>query len=183
LLADQPVATGSTAIGTDHFGVGARVIDEVQLLGIKRGLIGLPALPSLGHVWPVPSGAAFLNNVVIAVPDPPAELIADCSWVLLYIERWLKAPAMLDGTLVPRERGTPQGGVISPLLANLFLHYVCDVWLKRVVPGVPFERYADDIICHCRSEREALTLRQVLDRRFAECGLVLHSEKTKVVYC
>jgi group II intron reverse transcriptase/maturase len=108
----------------------------------------------------------------------------DCPWVLLYIERWLKAPAMLeDGTLVRRERGTPQGGVISPLLANLFLHYVFDIWLKRVVPGVPFERYADDIICHCRSEREALALRQVLDRRFAECGLVLHPEKTKVVYC
>jgi RNA-directed DNA polymerase len=108
----------------------------------------------------------------------------DCSWLLLYIERWLKAPAMLDdGTLVPRERGTPQGGVISPLLANLFLHYAFDVWLGRVFPGVPFERYADDIICHCRSEREALTLLKDLNQRFAECGLVLHPEKTRVVYC
>ena len=108
----------------------------------------------------------------------------DCPWVLLYLERWLKAPAMLeDGTLVPRERGTPQGGVISPLLANLFLHYAFDVWLGRAFPGVPFERYADDIICHCRSEREALALLQVLDRRFADCGLVLHPEKTRVVYC
>ncbi len=107
-----------------------------------------------------------------------------CPWVLLYIERWLKAPAMLDdGTLVPRDRGTPQGGVVSPILANLFLHYVFDVWLCRGFPDVPFERYADDIICHCRSEREALKLRQVLDRRFAEYGLVLHPEKTKVVYC
>jgi len=88
-----------------------------------------------------------------------------------------------DGMLVPRERGTPQGGVISPLLANLFLHYAFDVWLKRGFPGVPFERYADDIICHCRSEREALALRQILERRFTECGLVLHPEKTKVVYC
>jgi RNA-directed DNA polymerase len=108
----------------------------------------------------------------------------DCPWVLLYIERWLKAPAMLDdGTLVPRDRGTPQGGVISPLLANLFLHYAFDVWLGRAFPGVPFERYADDIICHCRSEREALMLLQALDRRFAECALVLHPEKTRVVYC
>ena len=108
----------------------------------------------------------------------------DCPWVLLYLERWLRAPAMLeDGTLVPRERGTPQGGVISPLLANLFLHYAFDVWLGRAFPGVPFERYADDIICHCRSEREALALLQVLDRRFADCGLVLHPEKTRVVYC
>ena len=109
---------------------------------------------------------------------------ADCPWVLLYIERWLKAPAMLeDGTLVPRERGTPQGGVISPLLANLFLHYAFDLWLGRAFPGVPFERYADDIICHCRSEREALTLLQAIDRRFADSGLVLHPAKTRVVYC
>jgi RNA-directed DNA polymerase len=107
-----------------------------------------------------------------------------CRWVLLYIERWMKAPAMLeDGTLVQRDRGTPQGGVISPLLANLFLHYAFDKWMGREFPGVPFERYADDAICHCRSEREALALQQALDRRFAECGLVLHPEKTKVVYC
>lgn len=72
-------------------------------------------------------------------------------WVVLYIERWLKAPAMgEDGILVPREQGTPQGGVISPLLANLFLHYAFDLWMHRTFPGVPFERYADDAICHCR---------------------------------
>jgi RNA-directed DNA polymerase len=107
-----------------------------------------------------------------------------CPWVLLYIERWLKAPVMMDdGSLVPRDQGTPQGGVISPLLANLFLHYVFDVWVTRAMPGIPFERYADDIACHCRTEREALALRQVLDRRFSECGLVLHPEKTKLVYC
>lgn len=105
-------------------------------------------------------------------------------WVVLYIERWLKAPAMsADGILVPRERGTPQGGVISPLLANLFLHFAFDLWMRRAFPGVPFERYADDAICHCRSEAEALALRQALDRRFVECGLVLHAEKTKIVYC
>jgi group II intron reverse transcriptase/maturase len=105
-------------------------------------------------------------------------------WVLLYIERWLKAPAMLeDGSLVVRERGTPQGGVISPLLSNLFLHYVFDVWLEHGFPGVLFERYADDIICHCRSEHEAAKLRKVLERRFLQCGLELHAEKTKVVYC
>jgi group II intron reverse transcriptase/maturase len=106
------------------------------------------------------------------------------SWVLLYVERWLKAPAMLeDGRLESRDKGTPQGGVISPLLANLFLHYAFDVWMRRRFRGIPFERYADDIICHCRSEREALTVRKELDRRFAECRLVLHPEKTKVVYC
>ena len=83
----------------------------------------------------------------------------------------------------PRDRGTPQGGVISPLAGQpvpaLRVRYVGGAEF----PGVPFERYADDIICHCRSEREALALRRVLDRRFAECGLVLHPEKTKVVYC
>jgi len=105
-------------------------------------------------------------------------------WVLLYIERWLKTPAMLeDGRHVLRERGTPQGGVISPLLANLFLHYAFDVWIGPRFPGVLFERYADDIICHCHTESEALALRQALDQRFAQCGLALHAEKTKVVYC
>jgi RNA-directed DNA polymerase len=108
----------------------------------------------------------------------------DCGWVLLYVERWLRAPAMLeDGSFVERDKGTPQGGVISPLLANLFLHYVFDVWLGKHFTGVPFERYADDIVCHCRSEQEALRLLQVLERRFADCGLQLHPEKTKLVYC
>lgn len=107
-----------------------------------------------------------------------------CRWVLLYIERWLKAPVrMPDGSLVSTGRGTPQGGVISPLLANLFLHYAFDLWMRREHPHIPFERYADDIICHCVSEAEAQALRQQLDNRLAECGLELHPEKTKIVYC
>ena len=107
-----------------------------------------------------------------------------CVWVLLYIERWLKAPErMEDGSLIARERGTPQGGVISPLLANLFLHYTFDLWMCRKYPEIPFERYADDVICHCRSEEQARTLSASLERRFAECGLTLHPEKTKIVYC
>ncbi len=108
----------------------------------------------------------------------------DCPWVLLYIERWLKAPIqMADGSLVARERGTPQGGVISPILSNLFLHYTFDIWMLRNHPAIPFERYADDVICHCRSEEQARTLRASLETRFAECGLTLHPDKTKVVYC
>jgi RNA-directed DNA polymerase len=108
----------------------------------------------------------------------------DCAWVLLYLERWLKAPAMLEGgELVARERGTPQGGVISPLLANLFLHYAFDAWLGRTMPGVTFERYADDIICHCRSEREARDLWRAVAERFTACGLALHPRKTGLVYC
>ncbi len=109
---------------------------------------------------------------------------ADASWVVLYIERWLKAPAMLEsGEIVARDRGTPQGGVISPLLANLFLHYAFDLWMTRAMPGVMFERYADDIICHCRTEREARALWHAIGERFLACGLSLHPEKTSVVYC
>jgi RNA-directed DNA polymerase len=108
----------------------------------------------------------------------------DCPWVLLYVERWLKAPVQLeDGTLEPRERGTPQGSVISPLLSNLFLHYTFDRWIARNHPDIPFERFADDALCHCVSEAQAKILKEELEKRFAECGLQLHPEKTKIVYC
>ncbi len=108
----------------------------------------------------------------------------DCTWVLLYIERWLKAPVMLeDGTFVAPDRGTPQGGVISPLLANLFLHYAFDQWMDRENPHVPFERYADDIICHCKTEGKARALWKRVQTRLSECGLALHPQKTKIVYC
>ena len=83
----------------------------------------------------------------------------NCAWVLLYIERWLKAPVQMeDGSVVPRTAGTPQGGVISPLLANLFLHYAFDAWMSRNYPHIPFERYADDAICHCKSAEQARAL-------------------------
>jgi group II intron reverse transcriptase/maturase len=108
----------------------------------------------------------------------------DCPWVLLYIERWLKAPVQMeDGSVVPRTAGTPQGGVISPLLANLFLHYAFDMWMARVHPHIPFERYADDAICHCKNAEEAQVLWKALAARFAGCKLELHPEKTKIVYC
>jgi group II intron reverse transcriptase/maturase len=108
----------------------------------------------------------------------------DCPWVLLYVERWLKVPVQMeDGSVVPRTSGTPQGGVVSPVLANLFLHYAFDMWMKRTYPHIPFERYADDAICHCKSADEAEALRSALADRFAACKLVLHPEKTKIVYC
>lgn len=108
----------------------------------------------------------------------------DCPWVLVYVERWLKAPvSMEDGGVVTRNAGTPQGGVISPLLANLFLHYAFDAWMARHYPHIPFERYADDIVCHCKSEAQARALWAALGHRFAECGLALHPTKTKLVYC
>jgi group II intron reverse transcriptase/maturase len=108
----------------------------------------------------------------------------DCRWALLYIERWLKADVLMpDGMLMMRNKGTPQGGVISPVLANLFLHYAFDRWMVRHRPKVPFERYADDIICHCDSQAEAESLRIELQERLAACQLELHPEKTRVVYC
>jgi len=108
----------------------------------------------------------------------------DCPWVLLYIDRWLRAPVQMeDGSVGPRMAGTPQGGVISPLLANLFLHYVFDMWMTREFPHIPFERYADDAICHCQSAEEAQVVWSALRGRFGACKLVLHPEKTKIVYC
>lgn len=104
-------------------------------------------------------------------------------WVLLYIERWLKAPMEVEGRRVARERGTPQGGVVSPLLANLFLHYALDVWLRRHLPGVRFCRYADDGVIHCQSEAQALLVLRKLGERLGQCGLELHPEKTRIVYC
>lgn len=108
----------------------------------------------------------------------------DCRWLLLYIERWLKASAVHpDGTQVERARGTPQGGVISPLLANLFLHYAFDLWMSREFPTIEFERYADDIVIHAWSERQARFVFHRVRERLAECGLEVHSGKTKLVYC
>ena len=108
----------------------------------------------------------------------------DCAWVLLYIERWLQAPvSMPDGTLESRKKGTPQGSVVSPILANLFLHYAFDMWMQREFPSCPFERYADDAIIHCNSENQARQVLDMLRQRFAECKLELHPQKTKIVYC
>lgn len=105
-------------------------------------------------------------------------------WVLLYIERWLKAPMLMaDGTLVARERGTPQGSPISPLLANVFMTYAFDMWMARENPASPFERYADDIVVHCDTEGQARRLWAEIAKRLKALGLELHPEKTKVVYC
>ena len=107
----------------------------------------------------------------------------DLAWIHLYVRRWLRAPVERpDGTLMERMKGTPQGGVISPLLANLFLHYAFDLWMHRTYPSIRFERYADDTIVHCRSEEEARSVLEAIRGRFTECGLELHSEKTKIVY-
>jgi group II intron reverse transcriptase/maturase len=105
-------------------------------------------------------------------------------WMVLYIERWLKAPVQYpDGKEEVLGKGTPQGGVISPLLANLYLHYAFDKWMEREYPSIKFERYADDVVIHCGSLLESQKIRESLQQRLEECKLSLHPEKTKVVYC
>jgi RNA-directed DNA polymerase len=105
-------------------------------------------------------------------------------WLLLYVKRWLEAPLQReDGTLVARDRGSPQGSAISPLLANLFMHYCFDGWMARTFPSIRFERYCDDIVVHCVSKAQAEYVKEQIGRRLKECGLELSQEKTQVVYC
>jgi len=106
-----------------------------------------------------------------------------CKWARLYIERWLRAPMEQNGITIERTRGTPQGGVISPILSNLFLHYAFDLWMERTHPDLPWCRYADDGLVHCRTEREAEALKAELQVRLEECHLQMHPTKTKIVYC
>ncbi len=105
-------------------------------------------------------------------------------WIRLYIKRWLEAPfETSEGNIIERKAGTPQGGVISPVLANLFMHYAFDVWMDRYYPNCPFERYADDAIVHCKTLGETEHLRKALEIRMTEVGLELHPEKTQIAYC
>lgn len=105
------------------------------------------------------------------------------NWILMYVDRWLAAPIQKDGMLIARMKGTPQGGVISPLLANLFLHYCFDMWMKKFHPALPFERYADDILIHCNSPEQANYVLRQITARFSQCKLQVHPAKTKIIYC
>ncbi len=108
----------------------------------------------------------------------------DLKWIHLYVERWLKAPLQReDGSLVARDQGSPQGSAISPLLANLFMHYAFDAWMQREFPTVQFERYCDDVIVHCVSERQAGYVLAAIVKRLAEVNLGVNPEKTRIVYC
>lgn len=105
-------------------------------------------------------------------------------WIHLYVERWLKAPMQTEeGEIIGRDSGTPQGGVVSPLLANIFMHHAFDEWMKKQFPEIEFERYADDCLVHCSRLKEAEKVLEAIRVRLKECGLELHREKTKLVYC
>ena len=130
--------------------------------------------------------AAFFDSVPwdLILKAVQANVTTEQRWVLLYVKRWLAAPlALPDGTVQQRDRGTPQGSSISPVLANLFMHYAFDTWLVGEFPTVEFERYADDAVVHCVSERQARMVLAALAERMAEVGLRLHPDKTKIVYC
>lgn len=126
----------------------------------------------------------FFDTVPWDLVVKAVEAVTDCRWVLLYVKRWLTAPLQRpDGTLVQREQGTPQGSAVSPILANLFMHYAFDMWMARTFPGCPFERYADDAVVHCTTRRQAVYVQNRIDKRMQEVGLKLHPDKTKIVYC
>lgn len=126
----------------------------------------------------------FFDNIDHALMMRAVCKHTESRWMLLYIERWLKAPVEAeDGTITARDRGTPQGGVISPLLANIFLHHALDEWMSREQPGCPFERYADDVVIHCSSYDEAVKVKAAVEARLRQCKLEAHPEKTRIVYC
>lgn len=127
---------------------------------------------------------AFFDSVPWDLMLKAVACHTDQKWVMLYVERWLKAPMLMPGgALATRVKGTPQGGPISPLIANIFLHYGFDLWMTRTFPGVQFERFADDAVVHCVSERQARYVRDAISRRLVEIGLELHPDKTRIVYC
>ena len=128
--------------------------------------------------------AKFFDSVDHALMVKAVEANTDQRWVVLYVKRWLVAPLQLpDGTLQERDRGTPQGSAVSPVLANLFMHYAFDLFLTREFPMVQFERYADDAVVQCATERQAREVWAALAERLDSVGLRLHPDKTKIVYC
>ena len=126
----------------------------------------------------------FFDSVRWDLIVKAVEAHTDLPWVVLYVKRWLAAPLQLpDGTLLERDRGTPQGSSVSPVLANLFMHYAFDTWLAREFPAVEFERFADDAVVHCATYRQARQVLAAISARMEQVGLRLHPAKTRIVYC
>ncbi len=126
----------------------------------------------------------FFDNLPHCLVMKAVRHHTDQKWIHLYVQRWLEAPLQReDGSLETRDRGSPQGSSISPLLANLFMHYAFDCWMQREFPGIGFERYCDDVVVHCVSKAQAEFVKAAIGRRLKECGLEIHPEKTRIVYC
>jgi len=127
----------------------------------------------------------FFDNIDHELLLKAVRYYTDKKHILLYVKRWLEAPVkLLDGTLKhPNGKGTPQGGVISPVLANIFLDIVFDKWMEKNYEKIKFERYADDVVVHCQDIKQALRLLEAITQRLKDCKLELNKEKSKIVYC
>ena len=160
--------------------------------GYRRGRGALDAVGTCRRrcwerSWVIDLGIrAFFDSVPwdLVVKAVQANVTYEQRWIVLYVRRWLAAPVkMPDGQVAERDKGTPQGSAVSPVLANLFMHYAFDTWLEREFPAVEFERYADDAVVHCATEQQARRVLAALEERMAEVGLQLHPDKTRIVYC
>ncbi|WP_432182488.1 group II intron reverse transcriptase/maturase [Streptomyces sp. NBC_00063] len=173
-----------------HLGIRVEPVFHENSYGYRPGRSALDAVERCrrrcwGKDWVIDLDIQkFFDSVRWDLIVKAVEAHTDAVWVKLYVDRWLRAPLQLpDGTLQKRDRGTPQGSAVSPVLANLFMHYAFDMWLTRTYPGVEFERYADDAVVHCASERQAREVLAALANRMADVGLRLHPDKTRIVYC
>jgi group II intron reverse transcriptase/maturase len=172
--------------------LGERVepIFHVDSYGYRPGRSGLDAVGVCRrrcwrYDWVIDLDVAkFFDTVRWDLIVKAVRAHTDDAWVVLYVRRWLAAPVQHpDGTRADRDRGTPQGSAISPILANLFMHYAFDTWMARNFSTIPFERYADDVVVHCVSQRQAQYVRRAIADRMTEVGLRLHPDKTRIVYC
>lgn len=163
---------------------------HVDSYGYRPGRSALDAVARCrercwGHDWVIDLDIQkFFDSVPWDLIVKAVEANTDLPWIVLYVKRWLTAPIQrADGSQAERDRGTPQGSAVSPVLANLFLHYAFDAWMDRRFPSVPFERYVDDAVVHCRSESQARMLVTAIGERMEQVGLRLHPDKTRIVYC